>query len=61
MATMTARYTETHAKAGRSHQFPAIEVWENQFPAYEIEIDDPEFTSVCPKTGLPDFGVINLR
>ncbi len=24
-------------------------------------IDDPEFTSVCPKTGLPDFGVITLR
>jgi len=24
-------------------------------------IDDPEFTSVCPKTGLPDFGVITIR
>ena len=28
---------------------------------YEIEIDTPEFTSVCPKTGLPDFGKILLR
>ncbi len=26
-----------------------------------IIVDDPEFTSVCPKTGLPDFGVLNIR
>jgi 7-cyano-7-deazaguanine reductase len=24
-------------------------------------VDDPEFTSVCPKTGLPDFGTITIR
>ncbi len=30
-------------------------------PDYEIEIVMPEFTSVCPKTGLPDFGKIVLR
>ena len=24
-------------------------------------MDDPEFTSVCPKTGLPDFGTITIR
>jgi len=30
-------------------------------PGYEIVIDDPEFTSVCPKTGLPDFGKIEIR
>jgi len=28
---------------------------------YEIEIECPEFTSVCPKTGLPDFGTITIR
>jgi 7-cyano-7-deazaguanine reductase len=28
---------------------------------YEIEIRCPEFTSVCPKTGLPDFGEITIR
>ena len=35
----------------------------NQFPdrEYTIEIVCPEFTSVCPKTGLPDFGIITLR
>src|ERR1051326_3428527 len=27
---------------------------------YEIAIDFPEFTSVCPKTGLPDFGEIRI-
>jgi 7-cyano-7-deazaguanine reductase len=57
----TPRYTETHAKSGLDHPFPEIECWPNQFPAYEIVIDIPEFTSVCPKTGLPDFGVLVLR
>lgn len=55
------RYTPQHARAGLSARFPAIETWPNQFPAYEIAIDIPEFTSVCPKTGLPDFGVLNIR
>ncbi len=55
------RYTETHAKSGLDHKFPAIETWANQFPAYEIAIDIPEFTSVCPKTGLPDFGTLIIR
>ena len=27
---------------------------------YEIEIRCPEFTSLCPKTGLPDFGEIRI-
>jgi len=37
-----------------------LEVFENSFPDrdYEIEIVCPEFTSVCPKTGQPDFGVL---
>jgi 7-cyano-7-deazaguanine reductase len=55
------RYTPQHAKAGLDANFPEIETWPNQFPAYEIVIDVPEFTSVCPKTGLPDFGVLKLR
>ena len=57
----TPRYIEDHAKAGLDATFPEIETWPNQFPGYEIVIDDPEFTSVCPKTGLPDFGVITIR
>jgi 7-cyano-7-deazaguanine reductase len=56
-----ARYTPEHAQAGLNRRFPEIETWPNQFPGYEIVIDDPEFTSVCPKTGLPDFGVLIIR
>jgi len=58
---MPKAYTETHAKSGLDAKFPAIETWPNQFPAYEILIDIPEFTSVCPKTGLPDFGALTIR
>src|SRR5213593_2184494 len=55
------RYTSHHAAAGLHTEFPEIDTWPNQFPGYEIVIDDPEFTSVCPKTGLPDFGVLTIR
>jgi len=57
----TARYTPQHAHAGLNRRYPEIDFLFKQFPAYEIVIDDPEFTSVCPKTGLPDFGVIIIR
>ena len=55
------RYTPEHAEAGLDAKFPEIETWPNQFPGYEIVIDVPEFTSVCPKTGLPDFGILWIR
>jgi len=55
------RYTREHAEAGLDASFPEIETWPSQFPAYEIVIDDPEFTSVCPKTGLPDFGTLTIH
>ncbi len=55
------RYTSAHAKSGLNANFPEIETWPNQFPSYEIIVDIPEFTSVCPKTGLPDFGTIVIR
>jgi 7-cyano-7-deazaguanine reductase len=57
----TTGYTDDHAKAGLDAKFPDIETFANQFPGYEIVIDDPEFTSVCPKTGLPDFGALSIR
>jgi 7-cyano-7-deazaguanine reductase len=56
-----AGYTKVHAKSGLDAALPAIETWPNQFPGYEITIEAPEFTSVCPKTGLPDFGLLVLR
>ena len=42
---------------------PVIEAWKNQYPGrdYIITIDIPEFTCICPKTGLPDFAVISVR
>ena len=55
------RMTEKEAKAGLSVRLPAIETFANQFPDYEIAIEIPEFTSVCPKTGLPDFGTLVVR
>jgi len=40
-----------------------LETFPNPEPGrdYTIEIDCPEFTSVCPKTGNPDFGTITIR
>jgi 7-cyano-7-deazaguanine reductase len=39
-----------------------LETFENEFPdrEYQIEIVAPEFTSVCPRTGQPDFGTITI-
>jgi 7-cyano-7-deazaguanine reductase len=39
-----------------------LETFENQFPDrdYRIEIVCPEFTSVCPRTGQPDFGTLTI-
>lgn len=55
------RYTEEHARAGTVVRLPRIECWENQFSGYEIEIAIHEYTAICPKTGLPDFGTITVR
>jgi 7-cyano-7-deazaguanine reductase len=54
------QYTDEHASAGTKAQLPEIETWPNQYAQYEIEIEMPEFTSVCPKTGLPDHGTLTL-
>jgi 7-cyano-7-deazaguanine reductase len=53
-------YTEEHARSGISAKLPNIECWPNQFPGYEIRISNSEYTSMCPKTGLPDFGTITI-
>jgi len=56
------QYTDEHAEAGVRADLPDIETWPNQYrTGYEIEIVMPEFTSVCPKTGLPDSGTLTLR
>ena len=58
---MKPAYTDEHARSGTRDPLPEIETWPNQYPDYEIEIVIPEFTAVCPKTGLPDFGKLILR
>lgn len=47
----------------RNLKTPGIEVWENKYAdkIYTITIEIPEFTSICPHTGLPDFGKIKIE
>ena len=46
----------------RTMRMPNIEVWENQYDDrdYVIDLTIPEFTCICPKTGLPDFAVTEV-
>lgn len=41
----------------------SLEIFENPNPGrdYIIRINMPEFTCLCPKTGQPDFAVLNLE
>ncbi len=61
MLSVKREYSDKHAKAGLKEKLPDIECWINQFKNYEITIVIPEFTSICPKTGLPDFGTIIIK
>jgi 7-cyano-7-deazaguanine reductase len=54
-------YTEKHARSGIDTPLPKLDRFKNQFKNYEITISIPEFTSVCPRTGIPDFGTITIR
>ena len=46
----------------REMETPTIETWKNEYSDkdYTIEVTTPEFTAICPKTGLPDFGTIQI-
>ena len=54
-------YTPQHARGGVTDELPGIETWTNQYRGYEITISIPEYTSICPRTGLPDFGTITIH
>ena len=58
---MTPPYTDEHARAGIAAKLPKLDVWPNQFPGYQISTRFPEYTSVCPKTGMPDYGSILIE
>ncbi len=47
----------------RELKTPAIEVWKNRYQdkLYTICLEIPEFTCICPKTGLPDFAAIKIE
>jgi len=47
----------------RALKTPRIEVWKNQYPEkeYSVTLHIPEFTCICPKTGLPDFAQIVIE
>lgn len=58
---MATGYTDQHASAGVDASLPALETWPSQYPEdYEVVITIPEFTSICPKTGLPDFATLTV-
>lgn len=46
----------------RDVELPGIETVENQYTDrdYQVDVEYPEFTTVCPKTGLPDFASIKI-
>jgi 7-cyano-7-deazaguanine reductase len=46
----------------KPHELPPVEVWPNQYQGryYHIVTTVPEFTSVCPLTGMPDFGTLTV-
>ncbi len=54
-------YTDEHATAGLDASMPDLATFPNQFPGYSILIEHPEFTSICPKTSLPDFGTVCIE
>ena len=46
----------------RKLKTPKIDVWKNQYAdrEYAVHLSIPEFTCICPKTGLPDFATIKV-
>jgi len=52
-------YTDCDRK-GLDEKLPEIECFRNHFAGTTVTVEIPEFTSICPKTGLPDFGVVTI-
>lgn len=47
----------------RSLKTPKIDIWRNQYSDkdFVVNLENPEFTCVCPNTGLPDFANITIQ
>jgi len=54
-------YPDDLSLAGLDAPLPGIETWPNQFRRTEITMVIPEYTSICPKTHLPDFGTVTIK
>jgi 7-cyano-7-deazaguanine reductase len=61
MPARKREYTPQHAASGTRISLPEIGTWPNQYRGYEITITIPEYTSICPRTHLPDFGTIMIH
>ena len=59
MATKEKTY-QNAATSGLKAKLPAIQCWTSQFPGTEITITALEYSAICPKTGLPDFGTLTI-
>ena len=58
---MKKQYTDLHAISGIKEKMPALEVFPNQYKDYVITIEIPEYSSICPRSGLPDCGKLTLK
>ncbi len=54
-------YGDEQAAAGIDAELPTLDTFPNHFDGYTITIENPEYTSICPKTGLPDHGTVTIR
>ena len=59
--TTAGGYGDEQAAAGLDVELPPLDTFPNHFDDYTITIENPEYTSICPKTGLPDFGSVIIR
>ena len=57
---MTPEEKAAFSRKGLDARLPALDVFPNQFNDYKITLDVPEYTSMCPKTGQPDFAHLTL-
>jgi 7-cyano-7-deazaguanine reductase len=55
------REYQAHSRSGLKIRLPKLDVLANNFPGYAITIVIPEYSSVCPKSGLPDTGTVTIK
>jgi 7-cyano-7-deazaguanine reductase len=58
----TSKY-QNFLKAPAAMRLPGLEVVDNHYASrnYMVRFEIPEFSCVCPKTGLPDFAVLRIQ